>query len=518
MALDRPTLDPKTEAALALHRFGLGPRADTIGKIAADPRGALLADLDRAGAGALVDPDLLTSAEAAQAGRDFRQVRKAARLADAVTRDANQQAAQAAQRAAQQAARTAPKTGADMSPDMQPGADQVGRDMAGGDMKSGADQKPAAARDPGPGIPQQIFLEEAKARLAAATGAEIGFAERLVWFWSNHFCISAAKGGGVAQIAGAYEREAIRPHVLGRFADMLLAVETHPAMLLYLDNARSIGPDSPAGRTGGKGLNENLAREILELHTLGVRTVYSQADVTHFADVITGWSIVPPRAELPHAGEFTFNPRMHEPAPQTVIGKVYPDTGFEQGHAVLQMLARHPATAKHIATKLARHFVADDPPLALVDRLTKRFLDTQGDLKEMAKALVAAPESWVAAPRKLKRPNEWTVAMLRATNTVPPDVRPIIQAQTLLGEPLWRPPAPNGFADTEAAWVDGMAQRLDIATQAARRFGNQIDPKAVLDSALGPLASVETRQTINRAESRPQALALLFMTPEFQRR
>jgi uncharacterized protein (DUF1800 family) len=508
------TLDPQTEAALALHRFGLGPRADAIGKIAADPRGALLADLDRAGAGALDNPDLLTSAEAAQAGRDFRQVRKAARLADTIVRDANQQAAQAAQRAAQQAARAA-KAAPDMSADLPPGADMAGRDMAGPDMKPAT---PAAARDPGPGIPQQIFFEEAKARLAAAAAAEIGFAERLVWFWSNHFCISAAKGGGVAQIAGAYEREAIRPHVLGHFADMLLAVETHPAMLLYLDNARSIGPDSPAGRAGGKGLNENLAREILELHTLGVRTVYSQADVTHFADVITGWTIVPPRAELPRAGEFNFDPRLHEPAAQKVIDKVYPDTGFEQGRAVLQTLARHPATARHVATKLARHFVADDPPLALVDKLTRRFLDTQGNLKEMARALIAAPESWAAAPRKLKRPSEWTIAMLRATNADAPDMRPIMQAQTLLGEPLWRPPAPNGFADKDAAWIDGMAQRLDIATQAARRFGNQIDPKAVLDTALGPLASVETRQTINRAESRPQALALLFMAPEFQRR
>jgi uncharacterized protein (DUF1800 family) len=509
-----PALDPQTQAAVALHRFGLGPRADTIGRIAADPGGALLADLDRAGAGALDDPNLLTSAEAAQAGRDFRQVRKAARLADTIVRDANQQAAQAAQRAAQQAARGLPKAAPDMSPDMPPGADM------GADMKAGADKPatPALARDPGPGIPQQIFFEEAKARLTVAASAEIGFVERLVWFWSNHFCISAAKGGGVAQIAGAYEREAIRPHVLGRFADMLLAVETHPAMLLYLDNARSTGPNSPAGRVGGKGLNENLAREILELHTLGVRTVYSQADVTRFADVITGWTIVPPRAELPHAGEFNFDARMHEPAPEKVIDKVYPDAGFEQGRAVLQTLARHPATARHIATKLARHFVADDPPLALVDKLTKRFLDTQGNLKEMAKALVAAPESWAAAPRKLKRPSEWTIAMLRATNSDAPDVRPILQAQNLLGEPLWRPPAPNGFADKDAAWIDGMAQRLDIATQAARRLGNQIDPKAVLDTALGPLASVETRQTINRAESRPQALALLFMAPEFQRR
>ncbi len=496
-------LDPQTVAALALHRFGLGPRAEAIAKIASDPRGALLAELDRPGAGTIDDPNLLTSAEAAQAGRDFRQVRKAARLAERIERQDSQLANQ---QAAQQA-RNTPQAG----PDMNPGAD----------MKSGSEMKPAApaaARDPSPGIPQQIFLEEAKARLSAAAGAETGFAERLVWFWSNHFCISAAKGGGVLQLAGAYEREAIRSHVLGRFADMLLAVETHPAMLLYLDNARSTGPNSPAGRAGGKGLNENLAREILELHTLGVRTVYSQADVTRFADVITGWTIVPPRAELPHAGEFTFDPRMHEPAAEKVIDRTYPDTGFEQGRAVLQALARHPATAKHIATKLARHFVADDPPLALVDKLNKRFLDTQGNLKEMAKTLVAAPESWASPPRKLKRPGEWMIGMLRATNSDPPDIRPIMQAQNLLGEPLWRPPAPNGFADKDEAWIDGMAQRLDIATQAARRFGNQIDPKAVLDTALGPLASAETRQTVNRAESRPQALALLFMAPEFQRR
>ncbi len=498
-------LDPQTEAALALHRFGLGPRAEAIAKIASDPRGALLAELERAGAGMIQDSDLLTSAEAAQAGRDFRQVRKAARLAQ--RGDANPQTQKAEQPA------RAPKTGTDML---------AGSDMqSGSEMQPGSEMKPAAAaaaRNPGPGIPQQIFLEEAKARLSAAAGADLGFAERLVWFWSNHFCISAAKGGGVAQLAGAYEREAIRPHVLGHFGDMLLAVETHPAMLLYLDNARSTGPDSPAGLAGGKGLNENLAREILELHTLGVRTVYSQADVTHFADVITGWTIVPPRPELPHGGEFTFNPRMHEPAAEQVIDKTYPNAGLEQGRAVLAALARHPATARHVATKLARHFVADDPPLALVDKLSKRFLDTQGNLKEMAKALIAAPESWAASPRKLKRPSEWMIGMLRAASSDPPDVRPIMQAQNLLGEPLWRPPAPNGFADTDDAWIDGMAQRLDIASQAARRFGDQIDPKAVLDLALGPLASAETRQTVNRAESRPQALALLFMAPEFQRR
>jgi uncharacterized protein (DUF1800 family) len=505
-------LDPQAQAALALHRFGLGPRGEAIAKIASDPRGALLAELEHPAAGRLEDPNLMSSAEAALMGRDFRLEKKAAR-----------QVPGDVPRLAQGAA---PKPGQDMAAqsathDMSAGGEANATPDTNPDMRPAADARPdakAAAAKQAPGVPQQIFLAEATARTHAAVRSEIGFAERLVWFWSNHFCISANKGAVVAQIAGAYEREAIRPHVLGRFADMLLAVETHPAMLLYLDNARSIGPNSPAGRTGGKGLNENLAREILELHTLGVRTVYSQNDVTHFADVITGWSIVPPRSDLPHAGEFIFRPAMHEPSPETIIDRTYQNNGFEQGRAVLRTLARHPATAKHVATKLARHFVADDPPLALIDTLSKRFLDTEGDLKEMAKALIAAPESWSSSPRKLKRPSDWVIGMLRAADSDPPDVRPIVQAQMLLGEPLWRPPAPNGFADTEAAWIDGMAQRLDIASQAARRLGDGIDPAAALEQALGPLASADTRQTIKRAESRPQALALLFMAPEFQRR
>jgi uncharacterized protein (DUF1800 family) len=481
----------QTEAALALHRFGLGPRAGAIARIASDPRGALLAELEAPGAGAIAGADLLTSAEAALAGRDFRQVRKAAKLADRITNEASERAARTA---AQQARSDPPGAGGEMAPPIEP-----------------------AMRDPGPAIPQEIFLDEARARLAAAAAADIGFVERLVWFWSNHFCISASKGGGVLQLAGAYEREAIRAHVLGRFADMLRAVETHPAMLLYLDNARSTGPSSPAGRAGSKGLNENLAREILELHTLGVRTGYSQADVTHFANVITGWTIVPPRHELPRAGEFTFEPRMHEPAAEQVLGRSYPNEGFEQGRAVLLALARHPATARHIAGKLARHFVADEPPPALVDKLAKRFLETQGNLKEVAKALLTAPESWSLPRQKLKRPGEWVVGMLRAADVDTPDIRPVLQAQNLLGEPLWRPPAPNGFADKEAAWIDGLPQRLDIANQLARRAARS-DPKALIGEVLGPLASADTRQTIDRAESRPQALALLFMTPEFQRR
>ena len=209
--------------------------------------------------------------------------------------------------------------------------------------------------------------------------AEIGFVERLVWFWSNHFCVSADV---VHNMAGGYEREAIRPHVLGRFGDMLLAAESHPAMLIYLDNFRSIGPMSVAGLLNKTGLNENLAREILELHTLGVRTVYTQDDVYRFAKTITGWTMRPMATDPEHGNEFLFNPRLHEPGPQTILGKTYPEGGVEQGRAVLADLARHPATAAHVALKLARHFSSDEPPPALVERLSKRFLDTDGDLKE----------------------------------------------------------------------------------------------------------------------------------------
>jgi uncharacterized protein (DUF1800 family) len=300
---------------------------------------------------------------------------------------------------------------------------------------------------------------------------------------------------------------------------MLRAVETHPAMLLYLDNARSIGPNSPAGINRHAGLNENLAREILELHTLGVRTVYSQADVANFAKVITGWTIIPPRQDPLRGGEFTFNPRMHEPGPQTVIGRAYPDGGFEQGTRVLADIARHPATAKHIAAKLARHFVADDPPSPLIERLSKRFMDTEGNLTEVAKALVNAPEAWEPSRSKLKHPTEWLVGALRAVGTTSvPDVRPVVQAQNLLGEPLWRVPAPNGFGDDNATWLDGLSERLDVANQFARRLGDGVDPMEVFEATLAPIATAETRQTIARAESRPQALALLFMAPEFQRR
>jgi uncharacterized protein (DUF1800 family) len=452
------------EAVLALHRFGFGPRAGSIEAIAADPQGALLAELDRPGAGQITNPDLLTSGAANRAVFEYNAERNAEK------KRPRPDSAQAAMEAAPAQPEAVP-------------------------------------------LPRQLFRKEARARIDAALDAEIGLVERLVWFWSNHFCVNQEK----TVMAGAYEREAIRPHVLGRFADMLLAAESHPAMLLYLDNAQSMGPDSVAGINRDKGLNENFAREVLELHTLGVRTVYTQDDVTNFAKVLTGWTIIPTVTNPDHGGEFVFIKRMHEPGSETIIGKEYDEAGTEQGRAVLADLARHPATAKHVATKLARHFIADDPPPALVERLMQRFLDTDGDLKEVTMALIAAPEAWAPEQAKMKRPGEWIVAALRATGERGEIVR-ILQAQALLGEPLWRPPAPKGFSDENAAWLDGLAQRLDMANAFAHREGLALEPKAVMETALGPLASAETRQTIARAESRPQALTLLLMTAEFQRR
>jgi uncharacterized protein (DUF1800 family) len=464
------------EAALVLHRFGFGPRSGSIKAIASDPHVALLAELDEPGAGLLASPDLLTSGAANRAVFEYNAERNAKQ--------------KLARKAAEQLAMASPGKENTME--------------AAGEVAAKPDEVP---------LPRQLFLKEARARIDAALNAEIGFVERLVWFWSNHFCVSQDK----TVMAGAYEREAIRPHVLGRFSDMLLAAESHPAMLIYLDNAQSIGPDSIAGLNRDKGLNENLAREILELHTLGVRTVYTQADVTNFAKVLTGWTILPTATNPDHGGEFVYLSRAHEPGPEMVIGKDYPDTGPEQGRAVLADLARHPATAKHVATNMARHFIADEPPSALVERLTQCFLETDGDLKEMAKALVSSPESWMPEQAKIKRPSEWIVAALRATG-LSGDIARITGGMALLGQPLWRPPAPKGFSDENAAWLDGLAQRLDIANTFAQRVGEKLDAQAVTDTALGPLASAETRHAIASAESKPQALTFLLMASEFQRR
>jgi uncharacterized protein (DUF1800 family) len=371
--------------------------------------------------------------------------------------------------------------------------------------------KMAAVPDPG----RAIYLEEARVRIAAALGTEIGFVERLVWFWSNHFCVSSNK---IRSMSGAYEREAIRPNVLGRFTDLLLAAEGHPAMLFYLDQTVSMGANSTAGINRTRGLNENLAREILELHTLGVRTGYTQDDVISFANVLTGWTLVPPGDNPEHGGEFTFNPRLHEPGAQKVLGKSYEDETVEQGRAVLRDLATNPATATHVATKLARHFITDAPPPTLVESMAKTFLATGGDLKEVARTMVSASEAWTGPPAKLKRPSEWVVGMVRATGLTQADPARFTDGQALLGEPLWRPPSPKGFPDDEASWIDGMGRRLDVANNFAERLSGRVDPQDVIETVLGSSVSSEVKQAVGRAESRQQALVLLFMSAEFQRR
>jgi uncharacterized protein (DUF1800 family) len=479
------TIDRKLTAALGLHRFGFGPVRDQIAAIADDPRGAILADLERPQAGQVTAANLPSSGEAARAFFDYRA----------------EQAAQ--KKLAARAMKKAEATSAALS-----GAD------AGNAPATAAPPDAKPPMNPPPQLPAQLIQNEAKVRFDAASGADIGFVERLVWFWSNHFCVSADK---IPSMAGPYEREAIRPHVLGRFADLLQAAESHPAMLFYLDNEQSMGADSVAGLNRDKGLNENLAREILELHTLGVRSGYTQVDVTSFANVLTGWSFIDTGVPV-HGGEFIFSKRFHEPGEQIVLGKHYPDTAFAQGMAVLSDLARHPATARHISQKLARHFVADEPPPTLVGKLEKTFLDTNGDLKQVARALVNADESWTPQRTKLKPPAQWIAAILRLTGaqwTIP--IGRVMAAQVALGQALWRPPAPNGYPDSEAAWIGGVPHRLDIASEFAGRLASGLEPLALLDSSLGPLAGAETLGTIARAESRTQALALLVMTPEFLR-
>jgi len=474
----------KAEAVLALHRFGTGPRPGSVTAIESDPRGALIAELDRPSA-AVAASMLPSSAKA------FRTVADANARRQAKAIVATKQEAAKRQQMADASVMTEGTT---------PGM-------------SASAEKMAAEAVPDPGRP--IYLQEAKVRTDAALSAEIGFAERLVWFWSNHFCISANK---IQSMSGAYEREAIRPHVLGKFVDMLLAVEGHPAMLFYLDQAASMGANSISGINRARGLNENLAREILELHTLGVRSGYTQDDVIAFANVLTGWTFVPPGDNPEHGGEFIFNPRLHEPGPQKVVGKTYEDEGAEQGRAVLRDLAAQPATATHIASKLARYFIADVPPAPLVERMAKAFLDTGGDLKEVARAMISSPESWDLPATKLKRPNEWVVGMVRSTGIVQVDAGRFTGGQALLGEPLWRPSSPKGFPDDEASWIDGMGRRLDVANNFAERVATTADPQDIIETVFASTVSDEVKMAVGRAESRQQALALLFMSAEFQRR
>ncbi|MBB2204061.1 DUF1800 domain-containing protein [Gluconacetobacter takamatsuzukensis] len=347
------------------------------------------------------------------------------------------------------------------------------------------------------------------------------FRERLVWFWFNHFTISLRQGN-THGVIGAYMREAIRPHVTGCFADMLLAVMRHPAMLMYLDNAGSIGPDSPAGRKSHRGLNENLARECLELHTLSPAGGYSQADVTSFAAILTGWSI-DMQADRPG---FVFHARAHEPGRKTLMGQVFPE-GEEGGVEALHFLGAHPATYRHIATQLVGHFISDTPAPRDVARIAAVLQESDGNLGAASLALVDLPDAGRPGG-KFRAPMDYATAVMRALSMGGPPSGPedshapahiLLGAFAGLGQPLWTAPLPNGWSDRAADWsapADLLA-RTDWAWRIAAHVRSG-DPLDVAHAALGPALRRQTVLAMRQAGSRQDALALLFSSPEFQRR
>ncbi len=370
------------------------------------------------------------------------------------------------------------------------------------------------------------YVAAVGARTTSALQTSTPFVERLVHFWSNHFAVSVDKLL-VVGLAGGFEADAIRPNVLGRFEDLLLAVVRHPAMLLYLDQAQSIGPGSPAGQRAqnqqqrGRGLNENLAREILELHTLGVRSGYTQEDVTEFARALTGWTLPGDEPGDGADATFRFVRALHEPGARTVLGRSYADSGEQQARAILHDLVAAPATAHHIATKLARHFVADDPPAALVRRLADAFARTGGDLASVYRELVASPEAWLPAQAKFKSPWEWGISCLRAVGRREMPAMQAIQLMNQLGQPVWRPGSPAGYADLAGTWAapDALIRRVETAQRMAEQAGNAVDARALAPQVLpGGVLSEATAGAIARADSGGTALALLWLAPEFLRR
>jgi uncharacterized protein (DUF1800 family) len=384
-----------------------------------------------------------------------------------------------------------------------------------------------------------IYLDESVARFRHAVASERPFLERLTQFWTNHFAVSVDKVA-VLGLAGAMEREAIRPRVTGRFEDLLLAVEKHPAMLLYLDNAVSIGPNSKvaqlAARRGRKqgdarkvDINENLAREILELHTLGANGGYTQRDVTTFAQAISGWSVGGPQYGRRFAklgldggtpGEFFFREAFHEPGSKSVLGRSYGQDGVRQGEAILRGLAVAKATARHVCFKLARHFVADDPPPALVDRMTKAWLDSRGDLAKVYATLIDAPESWATPLAKFKTPADYILSTYRAFDIPVPAGRRALQAFETLGQRALSPGSPAGWPDTSADW-DGpsaLLKRIAWADVVGQRLGTGRNARELAPQLLGGTLTGETATAIARAESGAQALTLLLASPEFMRR
>lgn len=462
-------------AAIAVTRFGLGARPGELQKVSADPRGWLARQVNDPAAFA-IEGDLPDAAQALEA---FRALRAQAQGAPAENDRAKE-------------------------------------------SKNAARLETTLMRN------REILAREIEARMARAITTESGFAERLAWFWSNHFTVAAQKGQTIA-IAGAYEREAVRGNLTGSFAALHLAVMRHPGMLLYLDQAQSVGPNSPAARALRRrrrdiGLNENLAREALELHTIGAQGGYTQNDVTEFARALTGWTFASPQTDrfvkgAPH-GAFVFASALHEPGPRRFMGKTYPEGGEEQARAMLADLARRPATAKRIAEKLARHFIADTPPRAAVEKLADVFTRTDGDLPSLHKAVAEMPEAWSPSLQKFKSPNEFLVSALRLVGVPRIERRALYAAFEMLGQQPLRAPSPEGWPDDAASWAtpDALMKRLEWSQALGERLGAMRRPEEALAAAIGPLATDAARLAVARAQSGAQGLAIALMSPEFQRR
>jgi uncharacterized protein (DUF1800 family) len=457
-----------TAAAIATNRFGLGARSGELAACAADPRGWLEAQL-KGPPPLICDPTLQNTATLVaridQVRAQNRQLRD--------------------------------------------------QELVAAVLKLGEIYRPA-------------YMAEVTARMRLAAGTPRPFLERITQFWSNHFAVSVDKAI-ILGVAGSYEREAIRPHVLGSFQELLLAVERHPAMLLYLDNYRSVGPDSRlavrAQERAGKalGINENLAREIMELHTLGVDGGYTQADVTAFAKVITGWSIGADGKGLRAggvAGDFYFRENIHEPGTQTVLGRHYSQDGLGQGRSVLVDLAHSPATARHIAIQLARHFIADDPPPDSVNTLARVFLHSDGDLPTLYRALVAEEAAWSQPLSKFKTPNDYVISAWRALDLPFDEPRKLPPVFANLGQRVWSPNSPAGWPDRSADWdgASALMQRLRWAEEIGQRVGATVNAVELAPQILGATLSEATRAALTHAASAAQAVTLLLAAPEFMRR
>lgn len=362
------------------------------------------------------------------------------------------------------------------------------------------------------------FLEEAAARTRAAIASPAPFFERLAHFWSNHFTVSTTKRQSMPLVA-AFERDVVRPHVMGRFSDMLLASARHPAMLIYLDNARSIGPNSRAGQRQRKGLNENLAREIMELHTLGVNGGYKQEDVIALAKMLTGWTVDIEGTGSSGTSGFVFTERTHEPGEKILLGQLYAESGESEAQKALYDLAQNPATAQFIARKLAQHFISDNPSQSSINALALSYKRSGGNLPDVYKTLISLPEIWQAPLTKVKTPNDFIISLLRASGGEIKDAD-LAAAYRDLGQVPFSAPSPAGWSDAGKDWIGGEAllRRIEIAQKMAAALHTRISPDDMLEQTIGPVASNITRTAVRRAGSPAEALTLIFASAEFQRR